>query len=264
MKFLFYLLTVLLLLMYQSCDSFPNHTDNNDSKNVITDNTTKIPSIIGKWYYKAEDDRYYYDFKSNGTIWYSYYQHAPSGSSLNTFVTITGTWSYLNEEKTTFEISWNDSIPCWYDILSEDSEKLYLRINGKGPSGRGLATTTLLKSAKKIIYTIDDALKPLIGTWYYDKTKDGKRIQFKEDGTCYCTYYQYVGSSTLSSLNGWVTRKGSWHYSVDNMTISVTMESEITYTYIISDLSSTSVTLKLPNKTPAGTSIIYSSTPLNK
>lgn len=42
------------------------------------------------------------------------------------------------------------------------------------------------------------------------------------------------------------------------------MDSEISYYYDISDLSSTTVTLKLSNDSPAETSIVYSANPLYK
>ena len=92
--------------------------------------------------------------------------------------------------------------------------------------------------------------------------KNGKSIKFQVDGICYCKYYQNYGSGTFSNLNGWVTRKGVWHYSKENKLLSITMDSEISYYYDISDLSSTTVTLKLSSDSPAGTSIVYSANPL--
>ena len=140
----------------------------------------------------------------------------------------------MNIEKNSFSISWDDSIACWYDIISEDNEKLVVKRREDGPVGLGLGdVTNLLKSAKTVVYTVDEEIKGLIGTWYYDETKNGKSIKFQVDGICYCKYYQNYGSGTFSNLNGWVTRKGVWHYSKENKLLSITMDSEISYYYDI-------------------------------
>ena len=125
-------------------------------------------------------------------------------------------------------------------------------------NGMDFGTRTLLENLNY------EEIKGLIGTWYYDETKNGKSIKFQVDGICYCKYYQNYGSGTFSNLNGWVTRKGVWHYSKENKLLSITMDSEISYYYDISDLSSTTVTLKLSSDSPAGTSIVYSANPLYK
>ncbi len=255
---------VIFISIFTACDNVSNNStilDMEDTKLIRTN-----PSIIGKWYYNSEDDRYYYQFLNNGTVYYRYYQNiGPKISALNSFITKSGNWSYLDEEKTKFTVGWDDSIDCWYDIVCEDEEKLIVRRCGDGPAGRGLGSVTnLLKSAKTVTYVVDEEVQNLIGTWYYDKTKDGKSISFQTDGICYCKYYQYVGSGTFSSLNGWVSRKGIWHYNSSTKLLSITMDSEISYYYDISDLTSTSVTLKLPSNSPAGTSIVYSGTQLYK
>ena len=263
---IFFIFTALICVLFQSCDTSVNQTNALDFENKINVGTVETPSIIGKWYYNSEDDRYYYQFISNGTVYYQYYQNIGSETSaLNTFITKIGNWSYLNIEKNSFSISWDDSIACWYDIISEDNEKLVVKRREDGPVGLGLGdVTNLLKSAKTVVYTVDEEIKGLIGTWYYDETKNGKSIKFQVDGICYCKYYQNYGSGTFSNLNGWVTRKGVWHYSKENKLLSITMNSEISYYYDISDLSSTTVTLKLPSDSPAGTSIVYSANPLYK
>ena len=262
-KFSFFLM-MMLISVFIACDNVSNNSTIVDKK--TTEVTETKPSIIGKWYYNSEDDRYYYQFLSNGKVYYRYYQNIGSPTSvLNSFVTKIGNWCYLDEEETKFSVGWDDSIDCWYNIVGEDEEKLIVRRCGDGPVGRGLGNVTnLLKSAKTVAYIVDEEIQNLIGTWFYDETKDGKSISFQTDGICYCKYYQYVGSGTFSSLNGWVSRKGIWHYSTTTKMLSVTMNSEITYSYEIVELTPTTLQLRRPVNTPAGTSIMFSSEKMYK
>lgn len=262
-KNLFFLM-VLLISVFTACDNV------SDNPTVVDKETTEVtetkPSIIGKWYYNSEDDRYYYQFLSNGKVYYRYYQNIGSPtSSLNSFVTVEGTWSYINTEKTKFSVGWKDSINCWYNIISENDEKLVVVKDPSGPAGRGLgAVTDLLKKAKTVVYTIDDEIINLMGIWYYDETKEGKSINFQKDGICYYRYYQYFGEGTFSSLNGWVSQKGVWNYSATNKILSITMNGEVTYYYLIENLTTTNVKLVLRENNPAGKSMIFSDSILYK
>ena len=84
---------VLLISVFTACDNVSNNPTVVDKE--TTEVTETKPSIIGKWYYNSEDDRYYYQFLSNGKVYYRYYQNIGSPtSSLNSFVTVEGTWSY--------------------------------------------------------------------------------------------------------------------------------------------------------------------------
>ena len=135
-KNLFFLM-VLLISVFTACDNVSNNPTVVDKE--TTEVTETKPSIIGKWYYNSEDDRYYYQFLSNGKVYYRYYQNIGSTtSSLNSFVTVEGTWSYINTEKTKFSVGWKDSINCWYNIISENNEKLVVAKDPSGPAGRGL------------------------------------------------------------------------------------------------------------------------------
>ncbi len=257
-KIFFYIFTAASLLT--ACDNNNLIVEPEEEKTAVSSNNTPSPSLVRKWYYNSDDDRYYYEFKSNGTVIYSYYQNiGPLNSALNSFVTKKGHWSYLNEEKTKFSIGWDDCIDCWYDITSEDSEKMEIRKDGSGPAGCGLrSVTTLLKSAQKVVYNINEDIKDLIGTWYYDETKDGKYLKFQPDGICYYHYYQDYGQSTLlSDLNGWVDLKGTWKYNSDAKTLSISMNGEISYHYDIVSLTKNECRLKMSENNPGYTSMIY-------
>lgn len=152
-SFIFVTLFVILLFLIPSfflaCSNNSDNsnssvTDENEGSKTESSSESLAPAIIGKWYFNSEDDRYYYNFLSDGTIIYSYYQHAIG--DLSGFVTKNGSWKYLNEEKTMFSVSWDDSIACWYDIVIGDSEKLVVRANGAGPVGRGLDGMIRLKA----------------------------------------------------------------------------------------------------------------------
>ena len=255
---------VLFISVFTACDNVSNNSTIEDTE--ITKITDPKPSIIGKWYYNSEDDRYYYQFLSNGKVYYRYYQNLGSPTSaLNTFITVEGHWSYLNDEKTKFTVGWKDSVDRWYNIISEDDEKLVIASDPAGPAGSGLGSiTNLLKSAKTVIFTVDSEITDLMGTWYYDETKDGKSINFQTDGICYYRYYQYYGEGTFSNLNRWVSQKGIWNYSSSSKVLSITMNGEVTYYYLIESLSKNNVKLVLRENNPAGKSMIYSNSVLYK
>ena len=221
------ILFLLSLLTFFSCQ-------NNENPN---DSPEEIFSITRKWYTNAEDDRYFYEFKTDGSLYYRYYQNIDSSlSNLNTFVTKIGTWRYLNNEKTRFTVGWDDSIDCYYKIEEENSEKLIVTKDSSGPAGRGLGITTeLLKSAAIVSYTVPDEIVNLIGIWYYNETKDGKYLKFQTDGICYYHFYQDYGID--SGLTGWVNIKGIWYYNSETKKISITMKGEITYSYEIEILN---------------------------
>ena len=262
-KTIFYFLILLICLCPFSCYNSSNEITSNNTP--IEKNEKHTPSIVGKWFYNSEDDRYYCNFLSNGTVCYVYYQDVgPKTSALNDFVSKVGKWSYINEEKTKFSISWDDSVDCWYDIISEDDEKIVIAKDLSGPLGFGLfSITELLKNAKKVIFTVDNEISDLMGTWYFDETKNGKYLSFQKDGYCFYHYYQEFGGS-YSHLSGYVTAKGIWHYSSDTKILAITMNGEVTYYYEIVNLTSNSVILKMPENNPAGKSIIYSDSQLYK
>ena len=114
-KFSFFLM-MMLISVFIACDNVSNNSTIVDKKTTEVIETK--PSIIGKWYYNSEDDRYYYQFLSNGKVYYRYYQNIGSPTSaLNSFVTKIGNWCYLDEEETKFSVGWDDSIDCWYNIV---------------------------------------------------------------------------------------------------------------------------------------------------
>lgn len=255
------LFILLIVLLFVSCGS-PS-----SAKPANEDNpqTVKTPSIIGKWYYNSEDDRYYFNFKSDGTVVYQYYQNLSSSqtSALNTFVNRQGHWSYLNSEKTKFSVGWDDSVDCWYDIISEDDEKLVVSKDSNGPAGIGLSgVTNLLKTAKKVIYTVPEEIADLMGTWYYNSSKEGRSLKFQNDGKCYYTYYVQNGGA-VSSLDGWHSANGVWRYSTGSNKITITMHGEASYTYDIIELTSTTFKFQLSENNP-NHSMIYTTSQLYK
>jgi hypothetical protein len=202
------------------------------SDDILTSKT----SIIRKWYINSEDDRYFYNFMSDGSLLYQYYQNLGSyNSNLNKFVAASGNWKYLNWDKKHFSVSWNDSIDCYYYIKEENADQMEIEKDTSGPSGRGLGNITeLLKSALSINVIVPGEIVNLIGIWYYDEIKDGKYLVFQTDGTCYYHYFQNFG--TDSPLNEWVNINGLWSYNSDSKKLSVTMNGEITYSYDITTL----------------------------
>ena len=56
-KFSFFLM-MMLISVFIACDNVSNNSTIVDKK--TTEVTETKPSIIGKWYYNSEDDRYYY------------------------------------------------------------------------------------------------------------------------------------------------------------------------------------------------------------
>lgn len=260
-KILVFAFSCFSLFAIASCEDSDTPDDNKNTENsVTTENTTVKPksmSIVGKWFYNKDDDRFYFQFSENGKAVHSYYEtHNYDFSSLSGQKINTGTWRYVNDSKTTFTVEWSDSIGHYYDLVSEDSEKLIVRGNSDGPAGRGLdGHTTLLKSAKKVMYSVDDNIKFLIGKWYYDSSKDGRYLSFKEDGTC--KYYHY---QTGQLLKGWVHSSGKWYYTSSSGTISVNMTGELSYTYKPELVDSMLILTRIDSA--AGTSCIQTDSPL--
>jgi hypothetical protein len=223
-----FLLLIFSALIITSC-KFDNQND--------SDPSNKSSSIIRKWYINSEDDRYYYDFRSDGTLYYHYFQCIGSPTSgLYGFVTFIGTWSYINEEHTVFSVGWVDSVNCNYDIVEEKSDKLFIKKDINGPAGRGLGSITeLLKSAKTVIFTVPEQIINLIGTWYYDDSKTGRYLKIQADGNCYYHYYQNCGGN----LAGWVNINGIWGFDSNTGILDISMAGEVTYTYTIDELTTT-------------------------
>lgn len=213
---------------------------NIDSPNSLIDETFILTK---KWYTNEEDDRYYCEFKPDGVLYYRYYQYFGSSSSgLNTFITKMGTWKYLDEDKLHFSVGWDDSIDCYYYIKEASSDKIVLEKDTNGPAGRGFGDITeLFTNAANISFIVPDEIVNLMGTWFYNDTKDGKYLMFQSDGKCVYHYYQDFGSS--SGLTGWVNKSGVWSYNTETQRISITMSGEVAYNYEIEVLNIT--TLKL-------------------
>lgn len=215
-------------------------------------------SLTRTWYYNPDDDRYFFLFTSDGIVFKSYYQSiGGTYSGLNGFVTKRGTWSYRNDEKTKFSICWNNEVPAWYIIVSEDDEKMVVKGEPNSPLGSGLGSCKeLLKHASKYEYDIPDEIKELMGIWFYDSSKEGKYLEFKPDGTCYYHHYQSIGGFN-GTLDGWVNSEGLWKYSTSSKVLSVTMHGEITYSYIIDGLSDTMMRMRVSGNA-GSSSTIYS------
>lgn len=83
MKKAIYSISVLIIIMLSSCEL---------GMNPIVQEPVNL-SIAQKWYTNSEDDRYYVDFRNDGTLYHRYYQDYGSiGSGLNGFVTKIGYW----------------------------------------------------------------------------------------------------------------------------------------------------------------------------
>ena len=218
------------------------------------DGDTPAFSIVRKWYTNVEDDRYYFDFREDGTLVRRYYQdYGPANPGLSSFVTAYGDWRYLDDERTSFAVGWDDSTDRYYNIVGEDVEKLLVDAQESGPQGRGLGQiVTLLKAAATVVAIVPVAIEDLIGTWYYDQDLEGKSIKFSVDGTCEFKYYQNYGGS----LSGWVTRRGSWDFDEEESIIRITMPGEVTYSYDLEELSNSQLSLSLSDSNPGGTSMI--------
>ncbi len=144
---------IIFLFFFVAFSSLFFACSNNVSNNSVNLNSVvKTPSIVGKWYYNSEDDRYYYQFYSDGRMSHRYYQDLGSiGGGLNAFVTQPGSWGYENDNKTKFWVAMRGNIACYYDILYEDDEKLVIKKDSSRSAGLGLGSVTnLLKSAKKV------------------------------------------------------------------------------------------------------------------
>jgi len=245
-------ISVIILILLSSC-SLGTYPINQEPADI---------TLAQKWYTNSEDDRYYVEFRNDGTLYHKYYQYYGSiGSGLNRFVTKVGEWRYLNEELSSFSIGWDDSVDRHYDIVEFDTEKLIIQKCDGGPVGRGLGDITdLLRTAEHITFEVPEVLLPLMGTWHYEETKDGKSLSFRENNTCTYHYYQDYGGN----LTGWVNKSGSWSYDSDDNIISITMSGEITYPYLLDILTLGELYLKLPENRPGGTSMIYSGTSLYK
>ncbi len=223
---------VFSLLFFFSCGNF--------SDPGITNEETF--SITRKWYTNADDDRYYFEFCTDGIIHYRYYQEFSSSSNLNAFVTKNGTWRYLDDDNTQFSVDWDDSVECYYNIVNIEVDKIMLEKNIDGPAGMGLGTIlVLLKNANNISFIVPEEIVNFIGTWFYNETKDGRYLKFQTDSTCQYHYYQDFGPS--SGLTGWVTKNGDWLYNTETKLVSITMNGEISYSYEIELLNFASLKL---------------------
>ena len=243
-----------LSILFTACNFNSNKNNNNsEPENTELITTPKTPSIIGKWYYNSEDDRYYFYFKNDGTVIYQYYQHLSNSptSNLNNFVSKSGRWSYLNTEKTKFAVGWSDSIDSWYNIVSEDDDKLVVSPDPNNNCGFGLyGITELLKTAKKVVYTVPDEISNLIGTWYYDETKDGNYITFQIDKKCYYHYYVNNGGA-VSNLDGWHSLNGVWSYKSETNSLGITMNGELAFSYDIIEFTSDRLLLRMSANNPS-------------
>lgn len=212
-------------------------------------------SLARTWYTNPDDDRYYYAFSPDGTLHHRYYQYFGShGGGLNGFVTVIGTWNYLNEEQNSFSVGWNDSVDRHYLIVEVNETGLIIEQAPGGPVGRGLGSTDiLLRSADTVTYSIPEEIAGLLGTWYYDTSREGQSLAFHEDGTCLYWYYQDFGGH----LTGWVSKSGHWHYNPTTHILTITMSGEVSYHYEIDELSSSSLVMSLAGGNP-GISMIYS------
>lgn len=245
--------------------------DNNKNSNSEPDNTEtisepKTQSIIGKWYFDPEDDRCYIHFKEDRTLIYQYkkLQSGLTSSHTITFGSKIGRWSYLNNEKTKFTVGWNDSIDSWYDIVSENDDKLVISPDPNNNCGFGLfGITELLKTAKKVVYTVPDEISNLIGDWYYDETKDGNYITFKIDKSCYYHYYVKNGGAE-SSLDGWHSLSGEWSYKAGSNKLGICMNGELAFSYDIIEFTSKRLLLRMSENNPSAQSAIYKNAYLYK
>jgi len=257
-----FLLIFLLVLLFASCGSPSSTKPAKEEYNDTSPKIEKTPSIIGKWYYNSEDDRYYFNFLANGNCYYQYTKTGTTQQNLNndSFISMSGTWSYINEEKTKFTVGWKGgSIDSWYNIISEDDEKLVVARDPNYSYGDGLfGFTELLKTAKTVIYTVPEEIELLMGTWYYDSTKDGRYLTFRNDKVCYYHYYQ------TGMLEGWVTTSGTWGYSTQTKILAITIKGEITYYYDIDTLTFTTLVLSMSENNPSYQSMILPTSQLYK
>lgn len=207
------------------------------------------------WYTNPDDDRYYYDFRPDGSLHHRYYQDYGSiGGDLNGFVTAVGSWEYLNEERSRFTVGWDDSVDRHYVIADNNATGIVVETDPDGPVGRGLGSTTaLLRSARTVTYSVPDEITKLIATWYYEPSGDGQYLAFQGDGTCLYRYYQDYGGN----LSGWVTREGDWSFDTTTGILTITMSGEVSYHYSIDELTSTTLVLSLSEDNPGSDSSIY-------
>lgn len=212
-------------------------------------------SLARTWYTNPDDDRYYYDFRPDGSLHHRYYQdYGANGGNLNGFVTVIGTWEYLNEEHSMFAVGWGDSVDRHYVIVEENATGLIIEQDSDGPVGRGLGSTgVLLKSANTVINSVPEEITDLIGTWYYDRSHEGRYLAFQEDGTFLYRHYQDYGGN----LSGWVIRQGDWSYDSATDVITITMSGEVSHHYAIDELSSTALVISPADNNPGSSSSIY-------
>ena len=165
-----------------------------------------------------------------------------------------GTWEYLNEEHSMFAVGWDDSVDRHYVIVEENATGLIIEQDSDGPVGRGLGSTdVLLKSANTVVYSVPEEITDLIGTWYYEPSRDGRYLAFQEDGSCLYRYYQDYGGN----LSGWVIRQGDWSYDSATDILTITMSGEVSYHYTIDELSSTALVISLADNNSGSSSSIY-------
>lgn len=253
MKHLFRFACLFLFLLV-SCSHGLDEINNNKPKEET------VFSIEGTWYTNPEDNRYYIKFGSDGSFIWRYYQNIGSQTSnLNGFVTQTGKW-YLDEKnKNAFYVQLERSTAVQYEIIEKDINSITVK---KEYAGTGFGNQVVLyRNSKTFVYTVHSDIEKLMGTWYYDETKTGKYLKFDKDKYCYHHYFQGDPSKPESALNGWVTTRGIWNYNENTKILSITMNSEITYYYLITTLTDTMLELTMDTHNPAGHSYLYNPNP---
>lgn len=195
-------------------------------KTESTQITNEKFSILGKWYTTPDDDRFYYEFNSNGKFSYYYYEKSISGNPVDDIVERSdGKWEYINDDFTSFFLQFytidsngfeHKSRKNKYKVAEENDMTLTL----KGIDGIG--DLKLYKTAKNLADSIPEEISKLVGTWYYDESKIGRYLKFQTDKICW--HYHYSNSLVTSNgpTSGWISTKGLWSYVESNNTLSIT------------------------------------------
>lgn len=244
-----YLIVSLTLLGLISCNS----EIKTPTEKPKQPESTKSYNISGKWYTNPDDDRYYYDFRSDGTLVYSRL-NTGIGSTKDSFVTYTGDWGMSNQNSPKFYARLQSSIANEYEVISINNSTLTIK-KTQG-SGLSISETTFYKTAKKVDLRkpIPQELSGILTTWYYDETLDGNYISFTDTGKVY--YHYYIKPSNLSTnKDGWKGLDGTWSYNENTHLFNITMSGEIGYSYEINQL--TDHYLKLKNTNSSISSSIY-------
>ena len=169
----------------------------------------------------------------------------------------TGTWRFVNTDKTKFAVGWTGTVERWYDIVSIDSEKIIISPDSSGPCGSGLGSVTnLLKSAKSKTQNNNTENSELAGKWYYNESKTGKYLDLQLNGKCQYYHYQDIAGTTA---DGWVISNGEWNYSSNEKKLSIGMNGEISYTYEVVELTTNTLQIKPLSDSPTGSSIFSES-----